>query len=130
MFHNLNSNTAEPNQCNFLHLSDWSFILLSLICLQIFYFIGFGLFCVETLISIWVIQVWLHLLRFQIILGSFTSHLEWHDFLTVVAMQQVYMYFRGSGKAAEMKREAARGALRAAVWYCKLPCTWIDVVNY
>ncbi|KAK7319625.1 hypothetical protein RJT34_04348 [Clitoria ternatea] len=49
----------------------------------IFYFIGFGLFCIETLISIWVIQ-------------------------------QVYMYFRGSGKAAEMKREAARGAMRAA----------------
>ncbi|TKY71643.1 putative secretory carrier-associated membrane protein 1 [Spatholobus suberectus] len=50
----------------------------------IFYFVGFGLFCVETLISIWVIQ-------------------------------QVYMYFRGSGKAAEMKREAARGAMRAAI---------------
>ncbi|KAI4299314.1 hypothetical protein L6164_032783 [Bauhinia variegata] len=50
----------------------------------IFYFVGFGLFCLESLISIWVIQ-------------------------------QVYMYFRGSGKAAEMKREAARGALRAAV---------------
>ncbi|KAA8519852.1 hypothetical protein F0562_014058 [Nyssa sinensis] len=50
----------------------------------IFYFIGFGLFCLESVISIWVIQ-------------------------------QVYMYFRGSGKAAEMKREAARGALRAAV---------------
>jgi secretory carrier-associated membrane protein len=29
-------------------------------------------------------------------------------------MQQVYMYFRGSGKAAEMKNEAARGAMRAA----------------
>ncbi|XWS18323.1 hypothetical protein CRYUN_Cryun32bG0034300 [Craigia yunnanensis] len=28
---------------------------------------------------------------------------------------QVYMYFRGSGKAAEMKREAARGAMRAAM---------------
>ncbi|KAH9796792.1 Secretory carrier-associated membrane protein [Citrus sinensis] len=28
---------------------------------------------------------------------------------------QVYMYFRGSGKAAEMKREAARGAMRAAL---------------
>ncbi|KAH1103200.1 hypothetical protein GYH30_037253 [Glycine max] len=28
---------------------------------------------------------------------------------------QVYMYFRGSGKAAEMKQEAARGALRAAI---------------
>jgi hypothetical protein len=27
------------------------------------------------------------------------------------------MYFRGSGKAAEMKREAARGALRAAIWF-------------
>ncbi|MCD9645278.1 Secretory carrier-associated membrane protein 1 [Datura stramonium] len=35
----------------------------------IFYFIGFGLFCLESLLSIWVIQ-------------------------------QVYMYFRGSGKAA------------------------------
>ncbi|KAI4296644.1 hypothetical protein L6164_036588 [Bauhinia variegata] len=50
----------------------------------IFYFIGFGLFCLETLISFWVIQ-------------------------------QVYMYFRGSGKAAEMKRDAARGAVRAAI---------------
>jgi len=50
----------------------------------IFYFIGFGCFCLESLLSIWVIQ-------------------------------QVYMYFRGSGKAAQMKREAARGALRAAV---------------
>ncbi|RVW46328.1 Secretory carrier-associated membrane protein 5 [Vitis vinifera] len=50
----------------------------------IFYFIGFGMFCVESVLSIWVIQ-------------------------------QVYMYFRGSGKAAEMKREAARGAMRAAL---------------
>ncbi|XP_052308220.1 secretory carrier-associated membrane protein 3-like isoform X1 [Populus trichocarpa] len=50
----------------------------------IFYFIGFGCFCLESLLSIWVVQ-------------------------------QVYMYFRGSGKAAQMKREAARGALRAAV---------------
>ncbi|KAL0310650.1 UNVERIFIED_CONTAM: putative secretory carrier-associated membrane protein 1 [Sesamum angustifolium] len=49
----------------------------------VFYFIGFGLFCLESVLSIWVIQ-------------------------------QVYMYFRGTGKAAEMKREAARGALRAA----------------
>lgn len=49
----------------------------------IFYFIGFGLFCLESLLSVWVIQ-------------------------------QVYMYFRGSGKAAEMKKEAARGAMRAA----------------
>ncbi|XP_019440278.1 PREDICTED: secretory carrier-associated membrane protein-like isoform X1 [Lupinus angustifolius] len=49
----------------------------------ILYFIGFGYFCIETLISIWVIQ-------------------------------QVYMYFRGSGKAVEMRQEAARGAMRAA----------------
>lgn len=54
------------------------------VLIGIFYFVGFGLFCLETLISIWVIQ-------------------------------QVYMYFRGSGKAAEMKREAARGAMRAAL---------------
>ncbi|KAK4746418.1 hypothetical protein SAY87_012730 [Trapa incisa] len=50
----------------------------------IFYLVGFGLFCMESVVSIWVIQ-------------------------------QVYTYFRGSGKAAEMKREAARGAVRAAV---------------
>lgn len=50
----------------------------------IFYFVGFALFCLESVVSIWVIQ-------------------------------QVYMYFRGSGKAAEMKREAARGVMRAAV---------------
>ncbi|XP_074560708.1 secretory carrier-associated membrane protein 2-like isoform X2 [Curcuma longa] len=50
----------------------------------IFYFIGFGMFCLESLLSVWVIQ-------------------------------QVYMYFRGSGKEAELKREAARGALRAAI---------------
>lgn len=50
----------------------------------IFYFVGFGLFCVETLLSIWVIQ-------------------------------QVYMYFRGSGKANEVRRDAARGAMRAAL---------------
>ncbi|XP_022930790.1 secretory carrier-associated membrane protein 1-like [Cucurbita moschata] len=49
----------------------------------IFYFIGFAFFCIESLISIWVIQ-------------------------------QVYMYFRGSGMAAEMKHEAAMGTLRAA----------------
>ncbi|XP_062161592.1 secretory carrier-associated membrane protein-like [Alnus glutinosa] len=50
----------------------------------IFYFIGFGLFCLEVLVSIWVLQ-------------------------------QVYMYFRGSGKAGQIKREAARGAMRAAI---------------
>ncbi|CAH9112020.1 unnamed protein product [Cuscuta europaea] len=50
----------------------------------IFYFIGFGLFCLESMISVWVIQ-------------------------------HVYMYFRGSGKAAEMRNQAARGAFRAAL---------------
>jgi len=29
-------------------------------------------------------------------------------------LQRVYLYFRGSGKEAEMRREAARGAARAA----------------
>ncbi|XP_058209018.1 secretory carrier-associated membrane protein 1-like isoform X1 [Rhododendron vialii] len=49
----------------------------------IFYFIGFGLFSLESLMSIWVIQ-------------------------------QVYMYFRGSGKAAEMRRDAARRTVMSA----------------
>ncbi|KAL8268167.1 hypothetical protein R6Q59_001965 [Mikania micrantha] len=43
----------------------------------IFYFIGFGLFCLEALLSVWVIQ-------------------------------QVYMYFRGNGRAAEMRRGSGR----------------------
>ncbi|XP_019422359.1 PREDICTED: secretory carrier-associated membrane protein 3-like isoform X2 [Lupinus angustifolius] len=50
----------------------------------VFYFIGFAFFCIETLVSLWVIQ-------------------------------QVYMYFRGSGNAAAMKQGVARGVLRAAV---------------
>ncbi|KAF3780077.1 Secretory carrier-associated membrane protein 5 [Nymphaea thermarum] len=50
----------------------------------ILYFIGFAMFCLESILSIWVIQ-------------------------------QVLMYFRGSGKAAELKRDAARGAVRAAL---------------
>ncbi|XP_073222154.1 secretory carrier-associated membrane protein 1-like isoform X2 [Cicer arietinum] len=50
----------------------------------ILYFIGFGFFAIESLLSIWVIQ-------------------------------QVYMYFRGSGKAAQMKREAATGAMMRAL---------------
>ncbi|XP_074272159.1 secretory carrier-associated membrane protein 1-like isoform X1 [Silene latifolia] len=49
----------------------------------IFYFVGFGLFCLEALISIWVIQ-------------------------------QVYTYFRASGKSTQIRQEAARGAMRAA----------------
>ncbi|MQM03533.1 hypothetical protein Taro_036318 [Colocasia esculenta] len=35
--------------------------------------------------------------------------------LSIWVIQQVYMYFRGTGKAAEMKREAARSALRVAI---------------
>ncbi|KAJ9170999.1 hypothetical protein P3X46_019054 [Hevea brasiliensis] len=50
----------------------------------IFYTVGFVCFCIESLLSIWVIQ-------------------------------QVYMYFRGSGKAAEMKREAATRTMMAAL---------------
>lgn len=50
----------------------------------IFYFIGFGIFCLETLVSIWVLQ-------------------------------RVYMYFRGSGRDSEMRQEAARGVMRAAI---------------
>ncbi|KAL9234098.1 hypothetical protein vseg_009006 [Gypsophila vaccaria] len=49
----------------------------------IFYFVGFGLFCLEALLSVWVLQ-------------------------------QVYTYFRSSGKATQMRQEAARGAVNAA----------------
>jgi len=44
--------------------------------------------------------------------SAWTEHIHFFFFCFI---QQVYMYFRGSGKAAEMKREAARGAMRAAI---------------
>lgn len=50
----------------------------------ILYLVGFGLFVLEVLLSIWVIQ-------------------------------QVYSNFRGSGKAAEMKKQAARQTMMAAM---------------
>ncbi|XP_059664656.1 secretory carrier-associated membrane protein 1 [Cornus florida] len=46
----------------------------------VFYFIGFGLFCLESLLSVSVLQ-------------------------------QIYSYFRGSGKAAELKRQGVMAAL-------------------
>ncbi|GAA0142691.1 transfer/carrier protein [Lithospermum erythrorhizon] len=59
-------------------------VLSDNVIVGIFYFIGFGFFCLESLVSVWVIQ-------------------------------QVYMYFRGSGKAAEMRRDAARSTMMAAL---------------
>ncbi|MED6135007.1 Secretory carrier-associated membrane protein 1 [Stylosanthes scabra] len=49
-----------------------------------FYFVGFGCFAIETMLSIWVIQ-------------------------------QVYHYFRGTGKATEIRRAAARETMMAAL---------------
>jgi hypothetical protein len=46
--------------------------------------VGFGLYVLEALLSIWVLK-------------------------------SVVQYFRGEGKAAEMKREAAAGAFRSAI---------------
>ena len=40
----------------------------------------------------------------------------------ILYLQQVYMYFRGSGKAAEMKRDAARGTMMAALWRGTCKC--------
>ncbi|XP_031106045.1 secretory carrier-associated membrane protein 1-like isoform X2 [Ipomoea triloba] len=59
-------------------------VLTDSIFVGIFYLIGFVLFCIESLISIWVIQ-------------------------------QVFSYFRGSGKAEQMKREAARSTMMASL---------------
>ena len=83
--------------------------------MQIFYFVGFGLFCLESLLSMWVIQVKFLTTAccspFSLSLDSFTLFLNCK---LCCFLQRVYRYFRGSGKEAEMKREAARGAARAA----------------
>lgn len=59
-------------------------VLSDNVLVGIFYLIGFGLFVLESLLSIWVIQ-------------------------------QVYMYFRGSGKEAAMKRDVAGRAMMAVL---------------
>ncbi|KAM3257452.1 hypothetical protein ACQJBY_049637 [Aegilops geniculata] len=53
-----------------------------IIIVGVFYFLGFAMFCLESSLSMWVIQ-------------------------------RVYHYFRGSGKEAHMRREAARATARA-----------------
>jgi len=44
--------------------------------------------------------------------------------------QEVYNYFRGSGKAAQLKREAAAGAFRASIWSGRDLCTPVRIVPY
>jgi hypothetical protein len=51
---------------------------------------------------------------FQILIYPGKYILKDYNYSEFVELQQVYMYFRGSGKAAEMRREAARGAMRNA----------------
>eukprot|EP00249_Psilotum_nudum_P006206 c19541_g1_i1 orf=297-1229(+) len=50
----------------------------------IFYLIGFAFFCLEALLSCWVLR-------------------------------EVYAFFRGAGKAADLRRDAARGVVSAAL---------------
>ncbi|PPD89524.1 hypothetical protein GOBAR_DD13551 [Gossypium barbadense] len=66
--------------------------------LGILYFVGFAFFCCESLVSIWVIQV------------SYKPHrtLFW-------ICSKYICNFRGSGKAAEMKREATRRTMMSAL---------------
>ncbi|XP_019193690.1 PREDICTED: secretory carrier-associated membrane protein 1 isoform X2 [Ipomoea nil] len=59
-------------------------VLSDSVFVGILYLVGFALFLIESLISIWVIQ-------------------------------QVFAYFRGSGKAEQMKREAARSTMMASL---------------
>ncbi|KAL8506647.1 hypothetical protein ACS0TY_017514 [Phlomoides rotata] len=77
----------------------------------IFYFVGFALFCVESLVSIWVIQV--HFLLIFLVSRLLLSPKPELSMSNIV--QQGYMYFRGTGKAAEMKRHAARTTMMAAL---------------
>ncbi|XP_062009610.1 secretory carrier-associated membrane protein 1-like [Rosa rugosa] len=61
-------------------LSAIALITLNQVTVAIFFFIGFGMFVIETLMSIWVLK-------------------------------QVLTYFRSSGKAQDMKRDAVRAAI-------------------
>lgn len=69
--------TTQKSFTGILSLID---VISDSVGVGILYLIGFVLFCLEALLSAWVLQ-------------------------------QVYVYFRGSGKHAQLKREAARAAL-------------------
>lgn len=69
--------TTQKSFTGILSLID---VISDSVGVGILYIIGFIFFCLEAVLSAWVLQ-------------------------------QVYMYFRGSGKAAELKREAVRAAL-------------------
>eukprot|EP00250_Pteridium_aquilinum_P017204 c23507_g2_i1 orf=66-965(+) len=69
--------TTQKSFTGILSLID---VISESVGVGILYLIGFACFCLEGLLSVFVLQ-------------------------------QVYMYFRGSGKAAEFKREAVRAAL-------------------
>lgn len=76
-----------------------------------------------SLTSIWTLRketYRFHLLGIFSFVYSSLFYLPMCSHLMILAslyLQQIYMYFRGSGKAAELKHEAARGALRAAMWF-------------
>ncbi|XP_057455466.1 secretory carrier-associated membrane protein 1-like [Lotus japonicus] len=61
----------------------------------------------------------LEVLTYNVLVGVFYligfGFFTIESLLSIWVMQQVYMYFRGSGKAAEMKRAAARGTMMAAM---------------
>lgn len=102
--------TVPISRILFCHLIFWVNDRTNISLLQIFYFIGFGLFCLESMLSVWVIQVQYSTATILVMLRRF-GILRFFGSL----VQQVYMYFRGSGKAAEMKREAARSTMMAAL---------------
>ena len=55
--------------------------VIDAIVVQIFYFIGFGLFALESLLSIWVIQVSIPMINYSVlqhILKSEMSEPLWH----------------------------------------------------
>lgn len=118
VMHHLFANTTECNLDNMMLLNDYFFIMFLSICLADF-----------LLHRVWIILHWnvdQHLGYSGLItlaeVSNHFKHMHATYLLTIslVSIQQVYMYFRGSGKAAEMKREAARGALRAAIWFISL----------
>lgn len=74
----------------------------------------------ESLLSVWVIQVeiYCHYYDLYLLICPFLPHPERIASLPQCAinvLQQVYAYFRGNGKASEIKRASARGAVRSAL---------------
>jgi len=87
------------------------FVADKYLCFQIMYFMGFALFVLEALLSIWVFQVGIYSIH---TLENIPPTSKTDGFCSAnvcfCGLQKVYWFFRGKGSEAQMRPDAASRA--------------------